>query len=637
MAVVEKNLKKQWDWKGGGHKSKQLIIGDITEPCSDTHIKPMSEFIQKNKVAIIATVSTLGVAAGAYYVYQQQQAATAAATGSAETSSKKKKKNKKKSKDTAAPAAEKKVPSVSSETKEYPTDSEGFPALTKEYIESLDAEAKDRISLVLKEEGNELFKTKDFEGASQFYTAALALVPSEVFYSNRSACYVGLEDYEKVIEDTTEALKIKPDYVKCLIRRSNAFEKLERYEDAMFDLTAITLYGGLNNKSIEVTLDRILKKHSTIKLQEKLQNNQLTLPSPTNITSFFGAFDQEADIVFEHADDESHGDYFLKQALEQLNEKTNEGFELADSYFNQAIAKYESLSEKPINLAIAYEYSGIFKFLKADAASALRDIENAIATHPRARSYVFQALINADKQDFTAAQASFAKALEISPESSEVYYHRAQLSYLTNDLAKAEADFKKAQELDEKNIYTYIQLACIEYRKQNIPKAEELFQAAKTKFPLSAEIPNYYGEILADKADFAGALKQFDIAAKLQETFLPKISVGVLPLINKATILGRSPENLLESVELLEKAVDIDSKSELAKLTLAQLYLQLNKIEEAAKLFDDAADLSRNFEEKFQAVSFAEASKIQIRVKNDPVLSKKVNEIVAAYGAQQFA
>ncbi|KAH3687326.1 hypothetical protein WICPIJ_001670 [Wickerhamomyces pijperi] len=605
----------------------------------------MSEFIQKNKVAIIATVSTLGVAAGAYYLYQQQQQqqSTSSSSTSSETSgSKKKKKNsKKKSKDASgsgsASQSEKAPAATTVAANAYPTDSEGFPALTAEYIESLDAEAKEKVSLGLKEEGNTLFKDKDYHGAIKYYSAALEVVPSEVFYSNRSACYFGLEDYPKVVEDTTAALKIKPDYVKCLTRRSNAFEHLEKYEDAMFDLTAITLYGGVNNKSVEVTLDRILKKQALLKLNEKLQNNQLTLPSPTNITSFFGAFHEETEISYEHADDESHGDYFLKKALDQLDQKTYECYELADSYFNQAVAKYQASSEDSTNLAIAYEYSGIFKFLKADAASALYDIERAIGVHPRSRSYVFQALINADKQDVAAAEASFTKALEISPNSSEAYYHRAQLSYLTNNLDKAEADFKTSQELDQNNIYTYIQLACIEYRKQNHAACEALFHEAKTKFPLSAEIPNYYGEILADKTDFEGALKQFDIAAKLQDALLPKISVGVLPLINKATILGRNPEKILESVELLERAVDIDSKSELAKLTLAQLYLQLNKVEEAAKLFDDAADLSRNYEEKLQAVSFAEASKIQIRVKNDPVLSKRVNELIAGFGAQQFA
>ncbi|KAH3667933.1 hypothetical protein WICMUC_005146 [Wickerhamomyces mucosus] len=602
----------------------------------------MSEFIKKNKVAIIATVSTLGVVAGSYYYYQQQQQQQKQSDlktdskSDTKSDSKSNKKSKKSNKKSKSSSLDNKVEKL--EQNQYPIDSNGFPNLTKEFIDSLNDVQRDEISLILKEDGNKFFKDKKFEEAIKFYSSALDLIQSEIFYSNRSACYVGLENYEKVIEDTTSALKIKPDYTKCLLRRSNAFEKLEKFEDSMFDLTALTLYGGFNNQSLEQTLDRVLKKHSLKKVEENISKSIHRLPSPTNIGSFFGAFDEEIEIEFINVDDESNGDYFLQNGLNQLKLKTNEGYELADSYFNQAIEKYNQIDDETYrnNKAIAYEYSGIFKFLKADAAGALESIEKSIEIKPRGRSYVFRALIYADKQDFKEAENSFVKAIEISPNSSENYYHRAQLYYLTNQLDKARENFAKAQELNPQNVYSYIQLACIEYRNGEINKAEELFQNAKNKFPINPEIPNYYGEILSDKGDFTQALKQFDIANKLQDALLPKISVGVLPLINKAAILSKSGQNIKESIELLEKAIDLDPKSELAKITLAQLYLQTNEIEKAVVLFEDAADLSRNFEEKLQATSFAEASKIQIRVKNDPILSKKVHEILAQYGAQNL-
>ena len=49
------------------------------------------------------------------------------------------------------------------------------------------------------------------------------------------------------------------------------------------------------------------------------------------------------------------------------------------------------------------------------------------------------------------------------------------------------------------------------------------------KFPTSPEVPNYYGEILADKGDIQGACKQFEIASRLQENsidFLLSITIN---------------------------------------------------------------------------------------------------------------
>ncbi|CCH40797.1 Mitochondrial import receptor subunit tom-70 [Wickerhamomyces ciferrii] len=602
----------------------------------------LSSFIQKNKIAILATLGVTASALSAYYILQSQSNTTSPST---EEPKKTKKKSKKKSGNGNKENKEHKETTVA---KIYPIDSNGEPKLTKELIDSLSSEDKDKYSLALKEDGNEFFKNKDFTKAIKFYSAALDLVKDPVFYSNRSACYVGLEDYEKVVEDTTAALELKPDYTKCLLRRSNAYEQLEKYEDSMYDLTALSLFGGFNNKSVESVLDRVLKKHSLKIVQSNISKHQSELPSASSISSFFGAFEIESKIDGINEDLDSlkkdSGDYFLIKGLGSLNNKTRESFINADSEFSQAINAYEL--ESKINTSpefknkysIALEYSGAFKFLKNEPLNAILDFQKSLELHPRSRTYIYNALIAADKQDFTAAHDSFSKAIELSPESSEIYYHQGQMYYLTAELTKAKECFEKAKQFNPENVYSYIQLACIEYRDGNHSKADELFTQAKKHFPTNPDIPNYYGEILADKGDLTNALKQFEISFKLQEA-LPQITIGVLPLVNKAAILAKQPteENLKESITLLEKAVDLDPKNELSKITLAQLKLQSNKVEEAIKLFEESSYLARSFDEKLQATSFAEASKIQLRLKNDPVLSKKLNEIVAQYGAQELA
>lgn len=62
-------------------------------------------------------------------------------------------------------------------------------------------------SLALKEEGNNLFKCGDVQGALSCYTKALKLSGSEsesaVLYRNRCACYLKLNNYSKAKADAS--------------------------------------------------------------------------------------------------------------------------------------------------------------------------------------------------------------------------------------------------------------------------------------------------------------------------------------------------------------------------------------------------------------------------------------------------
>lgn len=254
-------------------------------------------FFIKNKTAIIVTALTAFSAAGAYYYYTQQQE-----TGSVNrsdksnsqdsSSTKKKSKKSKKSKSSPEPTTSSQDDKSTASAK-YPTDSQGLPALTEDVISKLLDAEKEEWAMQLKEDGNNEFKNKAYKRAIEFYSAALDLKHDPIYYSNRSACYAALEDHENVIKDTTEAIKMKPDYTKCILRRATSYEVLEQYEDAMFDLTALTIYGGFSNKSIEQVLERVLRKHS-IKIVE-LKPKTLALPSAATIGSFFGAFVEESE------------------------------------------------------------------------------------------------------------------------------------------------------------------------------------------------------------------------------------------------------------------------------------------------------------------------------------------------------
>ena len=81
--------------------------------------------------------------------------------------------------------------------------------------------------------GNECFTAKKYREAAQHFTKAIDLNPDDhVFYSNRSACYANLEEYDKALVDAQICVDIKPDWAKGYLRRGLAEYYLKKYTQA---------------------------------------------------------------------------------------------------------------------------------------------------------------------------------------------------------------------------------------------------------------------------------------------------------------------------------------------------------------------------------------------------------------------
>jgi len=82
--------------------------------------------------------------------------------------------------------------------------------------------------------GNECFSAKNYHEAAKHFTNAIDLNPDDhVFYSNRSACYANLEEYDKALVDAQICVDIKPDWTKGYLRRGLAEFHLQKYEQAL--------------------------------------------------------------------------------------------------------------------------------------------------------------------------------------------------------------------------------------------------------------------------------------------------------------------------------------------------------------------------------------------------------------------
>eukprot|EP01041_Mallomonas_annulata_P008536 gene8536-17606_t len=124
-------------------------------------------------------------------------------------------------------------------------------------------------SMLFKEEGNELFRNKEFNEAIQSFSQAIIFCPENdsnteqkaVFYGNRAACYFSLGENELVIEDCTHALECNEKYSKVLMRRCQAYELLDKLEEAVNDAKRLVEIDPAYPKAKE-TLIRLEKLHT---------------------------------------------------------------------------------------------------------------------------------------------------------------------------------------------------------------------------------------------------------------------------------------------------------------------------------------------------------------------------------------
>ncbi|OQR91889.1 Mitochondrial Protein Translocase (MPT) Family [Achlya hypogyna] len=127
---------------------------------------------------------------------------------------------------------------------------EADPALEKamDALTVEDADVKDvKRASDAKEEGNGYFKEGRYLDALDCYSKALHLCPIDteyaynraVYSNNRAACLFHLGRQEECIDDCSVAIELSPKYVKAYLRRAQAYEKLDKLEEALKDVKSV--------------------------------------------------------------------------------------------------------------------------------------------------------------------------------------------------------------------------------------------------------------------------------------------------------------------------------------------------------------------------------------------------------------
>ncbi|CAK4633622.1 hypothetical protein LEN26_002019 [Aphanomyces euteiches] len=145
-----------------------------------------------------------------------------------------------------------------------------------ELVEELTIEKKDvKLASQAKEEGNELFKAGRYLDAHDLYSKALRLCPTDdeyaynkaVYFNNRAACLIHLGRPDEAIEDCTQSITLSPTYVKAYMRRSQAYEKIDKLEEALQDVKKVL--------KIDPTIPAAIDAEKRLSVQVKEQQEKM--------------------------------------------------------------------------------------------------------------------------------------------------------------------------------------------------------------------------------------------------------------------------------------------------------------------------------------------------------------------------
>ncbi|ODV90361.1 hypothetical protein CANCADRAFT_31352 [Tortispora caseinolytica NRRL Y-17796] len=562
-----------------------------------------ASFISEHKVVFTA-VGLAALAGTGYYLYTSSRDATPKAPNSEKKSEKKKQKK-----------------SASSLSKS------GIPPLEEIDPAAVPETEKADLALKVKDEGNAYFKKKDYTKAIEYYTKAIDLDPKNAtYFSNRAACYMALKQYDEAIDDSTKAIAIDRYYVKALSRRANAYENVGRLADAINDYTVYAICQDFKDNYANESIDRVLKAYAEQEAVKISKEREPRLPSRSFVRGFMFSFHWPT-IKFDDADTPDTANGQLKEAMKVVREPCT------DEFYNKAAELVNTAIENgTTHLAFAKEFRGTMRFLSNDTEGALQDFNDALKMQESSSLYVKRANVVLEMGNPVAANADFEKAMAIDPKNPDIYFHQAQVHFLTNDFAPALEGYQKTIDLDPDFIMARIQLAVTNYKLGNVGDALREFQTTIKEYPDASEARLYFGEVLLDLQKFDKALEQFDGAMAIEERLYPTC-MNCMPLLNKALTLFQINGVAASgpAKELCNKALAIDPLNDTALATLAQIALQEGKPEEAEKYFEKQLALVRSIPELTQVLMFLEATKSQTKLReNYPELAARI----AAMNAQ---
>ncbi|KAK3601164.1 hypothetical protein CHS0354_019163 [Potamilus streckersoni] len=497
-----------------------------------------------------------------------------------------------------------------------------------------------------KDKGNKHFKDGKYDEAINCYNMAIDLCPPEnhqdlsTFYQNRAAAYEHLKNFEKVVEDCTQALKYNAKYVKALTRRSKACEQIGDLTTALEDVTAVCILEGFQNQMTLQMADRVLKDLGKKKAQEAFQKRKPTMPSQQFVKSYLASFTQDPILckLSENADT-THAQ--SNEPEMQSEQAENEQQEVAVNHNHKEESSYDTALEKikqqeyseVISLCTAHLDQGLenphfteatllrgtFLFLKGELDKALEDFNLILDKNDLEKKMKVNALIKRgslfiQQEKKKEGLDDFMMAEDTDSDNSDVYHHRGHQCLQMDDLDDAIKNFDTSISKNPDFAISHVQKSYAEHRKaamlqspSQLNEAIKSYEATVQKFPKCADAHALYAQALCDLGRFDDADEEFQKAMKLEPD-------NATVFVHRGLLKLQWKQNVDEAVKMINQAIALDDKCEYAYEVLGTLEVQRGDMDKAVEHFNKAINLCRMETEMSHLYSLLNAAQAQLKV-----------------------
>jgi serine/threonine protein kinase/lipoprotein NlpI len=258
--------------------------------------------------------------------------------------------------------------------------------------------------------------------------------------------YCSKGDYEKAIQQYTQAIQKDPESFIAYLSRGNTYNRSNKSGNKEAALLDYTQALQLDPQSAEAYYNRGNIYREMGKSQEALQDyNQALLLNP----QLSNAYNNRALIYYD-----------LKQ------------FDHAISDFQQALQLNPEMSDAHNNLGILYQEQKEYN-------QALLHYNQALALHPQFFSaYINRGNLKRILEDFTGALQDYNQAITLDPNSSTAYVFRGINKYYSKDQEGALLDYNQALTLDPQNALAYFNRGLLKKYKGKFESALEDLEKA---------------------------------------------------------------------------------------------------------------------------------------------------------------
>jgi len=222
---------------------------------------------------------------------------------------------------------------------------------------------------------------KDYDRAIQDYTEAIRLNPSYAYaFNNRGGAYGDKKEYDRAIQDYDQAIRLNPSYALAFNNRGNAYYYKKDYDRAIQDYDQVI---RLNPSFAEAFYSRGLAYDNKKDFDRAIQD-----------------FDQAIRL------NPSFADAFNDRGIAYRNKKD----------YDRAIQDYDQAIRLNPSYADAFNNRGGAYYYKKDYDRAIQDYDQAIRLNPSDISaFNFRGYSYFYLDKFAAAQSDFTTALAASP------------------------------------------------------------------------------------------------------------------------------------------------------------------------------------------------------------------------------